>query len=543
MSYSWLKQYPDWVPPIPEVPAHGLGRFLVDTAANHPDYAATTLNGVDITYGQLNQKVNGLAHGLAALGVGRGDRVALVLPNSPTYVIGFYALMKLGAVAVNINVGLRGEELAACLKGSGAGIVISLDIFLDPVLAAARNSGVSFILIHSVFGAEKKINRVSGDPELLIVNDLISAQPDLEPEVEIDPQAPAVLQYTSGTSGRPKAAVLTQAGLVANVVQMNSWVRHATDPGNAALICIIPFFHVFGMAAGMNLSVKRGFRMILVPMFHAMDALAIFDLVKSYRPLSLPLVPALWAALVSSPQVDKHLLAAIEVPSSGGAPLPEWVQERFRELTGRRIIQAYGLSEASSVTHMAPHPAGGPAGSVGLPLPGTVARIVDPASGEEKAAGEIGELVIKGPQVMKEYWRDPDLTEKTLREGWLHTGDIARMDEQGFFYLVDRKDDLIIVSGFNVYPSEVEAVLLRHPAVKDVAVVGVPAGTRGETVAAFVVAQGEETTKAELVAFCREHLPDFKLPRLVTFLPEIPRNPAGKILHRVLRERALKDRT
>ncbi|MBU0515898.1 MAG: AMP-binding protein, partial [Proteobacteria bacterium] len=481
MERPWLKTYPKWVPGSRDYPEISLAQFLIDTAAEHPDYIATTLNEDDISYAQLNEKVNRFAHALAGLGLGKGDRVAFIVPNSPTYVIAYYAVLKLGAVVVNINVMTLGQELTRMLNDCRAKLAVTLDIFAPNIFAVAAETPVEKVVVHSVYGREKTIELGSDDPELLIYSEIVADQSAAEPGLAARGEDVAVLQYTSGTSGPPKAAVLTHRSISANVLQLESWVQEERDLENEAVICIVPFFHVFGMVACMNLAVYMAWRMILVPMFNVLDALPLMEMVKTYRPVSFPAVPSLWATLVSHPSAKEEPFAAILVPTSGGAPLPAWVREKHHQLTGRHILDAYGLSEASSATHMAPYPVGAPPGSIGLPLPDTDVRIVDLDTGQKDLpVGEVGEMIIRGPQITKEYWNNPELTAQALRDGWLHTGDLARMDEQGFFYLVDRKDDLIISRGFNVYPSEVEKALTAHPKIKEAAVVGRQDRLRGE---------------------------------------------------------------
>ncbi len=540
MTGPWVKHYPAGVPEYIDIPDIPLSVFLERTAADHPDYIAATLNEVDLTYDQINDKVNGMAHGLVKLGVKKGDRVALLLPNSPTYIIAFYALMKIGAVAANINVSIHGEELKTLLVDSEARILITLDLFLQNVYQVVADTPVREIIIHSVFGQEKKIDP-GPLPEPRIFNDIVTAHSTEEPGIVCSGDDVAVLQYTSGTTGTPIAAVLPHRNIVASVIQATNWIRLEKDPGNAAVICIIPFFHVFGMSAGLHLSVCCGYRMILVPMFNVFDALPLMKLIEQYRPISLPAVPSLWATLVSSPRIHADHFSSVEAAISGGAPLPTWVSDKYEGLTGKKILEAYGLTEASSATHFTPHPHGAPPGCIGLPLPNTDAKIVDIESGRQECPqGDVGELVVRGPQIMKEYWRKPDLTAAALRQGWLHTGDLARMDVDGFFYLVDRIDDLIISSGFNVYPSEVEKVLFQHPLVKDAAVIGVPARLRGESVVAFVVPEEPDSlTKEDLLDHCRGHMAEYKVPKSIIFRDEIPKNPLGKPLRKMLRAEAV----
>jgi long-chain acyl-CoA synthetase len=539
MSRPWLTHYERRVPhslSYPEVPVH---HFLLQTVERHPEDTAITFNEMHYTYKVLNERVNRFAHALLALGVEKGDRIAFLLVNSPTYVFAFFAAMKLGAVGVNISVGIQGEELARCLKGSGAKVVVTLDLFAQNVYQVIRATEVKSVILHSVFGIEKRMEVKEGLPQPLIFQELVaSIESAGEPKTQVSAGDTAVLQYTSGSTGAPKAATLTHSNLVATLTQSEAWMGVA-GAGNAAVLCIIPFFHVFGMSACLLLSVMKGYRMVLLPRMDLMDILGLMNTLETYRPISFPAVPSLWAAILSlPPEVARKHLTSVQVPVSGGAPLPRQVQERFEELTGRKIIEAYGLSEASSATHMTPSPRGGPWGSIGMPLPDTDARIMDMETGErECSVGEIGELVVKGPQIMQGYWGDKDLTSRSLKDGWLYTRDLARMDRDGVFYLVDRKDDLIISSGFNVYPGQVEDVLRRHAKVKDAAVVGVSDPVKGQAVLAVIVTrEGMAENREEILDYCRDTMPDYRVPKTILFRKEIPRDPAGKLLRRVLKE-------
>jgi long-chain acyl-CoA synthetase len=542
MDKPWLKQYEGRVPyslTYPEVPIH---RFLSNTVDQHPDHVAMTFNEVHFTYRDLNERANRFAHALLKLGVEKGDRVAFLLVNSPTYVFAFFAVTKLGAVVVNLSVGIQGEELARCLNDSGAKAIVTLDLFAQGVYAVIKKTGVKTVILHSVFGLEKKMTLEQGAPQPLLFQELLtSAGTAEEPERRVSPGNVAVLQYTSGSTGAPKAATLTHNNVVSSVLQSETWVG-ISDAGNAAVLCVIPFFHVFGMSACLLISVLKGYRMVLVPRIDPMDVLSLMETLKTYKPLSFPAVPSLWAAILSlPPEVASEHLSSVRVATSGGAPLPRWAHERFEELTGRRIVEAYGLSEASSATHFTPYPRGGPIGSIGVPLPDTEAKIVDSETGSvECGIGEIGELVVKGPQIMQGYWNNEALTSSALRNGWLHTGDLAKMDPEGFFFLADRKDDLIISSGFNVYPAEVEEILRRHPKVKDAAAVGLPDRIKGQAVVMVIaVKPGEEADKQELLKYCKDNMPEYRVPKAILFREEIPRDPAGKILRRIVRQDAL----
>jgi long-chain acyl-CoA synthetase len=539
MEKKWQKKYVNTVPYSLTYPDITLQQFLIKTAGTHPEYLATTLNEVDITYGELNKKANKFAHALQKIGVKKGDRVSLILVNSPTYVIAFFAVLKLGAVVVNLSVATQGEELVSFLNDAGSKIIVTLDLFVQNVYKVVQETMVTHVIIHSLMGLEKNIKLEKGMPDLKILNDLAADEPEDEPESDISSQDLAVLQYTSGATGTPKAVALSHANIVASVCQSEAWVdMEIGDAGNASVICIIPFFHVFGMSTCLLISILKGYRMILIPRFDSFAILPLMKTIEDYRPIFLPAVPSLWAALLSYPDLTAKTLGSIEVATSGGASLPHWVSEKFEELTGRKLMNAYGLSEASSATHCMPYPAGGPRGSIGLPLPDTDAKIVDIEKGDRECEiDEIGELVVKGPQIMAGYWNNPELTARTIRDGWLFTGDMAHMDGNGFFYLVDRKDDLIISSGFNVYPSQIENVLMKNQKVKESAVIGIPDRIKGESIVAIVVLEkGTKAEKEEFIEYCRQRLPDYKIPKRINFRDQIPKNPAGKPLRKILRK-------
>ncbi|MGA2315663.1 MAG: long-chain fatty acid--CoA ligase [Thermodesulfobacteriota bacterium] len=541
MKRPWLKQYERHVLhsiAYPEIPIH---RFLLDTVAKHPNDIAISFNEIQIPYKELNARVNMFALALQKAGVEKGDRIALLLVNSPVYVIAFFAVLKIGAIVVNLNVGIQGEELIRCLNESGAKVVVTMDLFTQNIYKVIKNTRVKTVILHSVMGLEKKMRFDEGVPQPQLFQEVLAAARNTEePPVQVSPGDVAVLQYTSGSTGAPKAATLTHSNVVASVLQSETWIG-IESAGNAAVMCVIPFFHVFGMSACLLLSVLKGYRMVLLPRIDLMDILSLMKTIETYRPISFPAVPSLWGAILSlPPETAMNQLSSIQVATSGGAPLPSWAHERFEKLTGRRIMEAYGLSEASSATHFTPYPRGGPRGSIGVPLPDTEARIMDIETGEREClVSEIGELVVKGPQIMRGYWNNKDLTSAALRNGWFYTGDLARMDQDGFFYIVDRKDDLIISSGFNVYPSQIEEVLEKHPKIKEAAVIGAPDRIKGQTILAVIVLrEGMQGDKEEFLNYCKENMPEYRVPRTILLRDAIPRNPAGKILKRVLKQEA-----
>ncbi|MDP2854226.1 MAG: long-chain fatty acid--CoA ligase [Smithellaceae bacterium] len=539
MKFPWFKHYEQHVPHTIRYPEKPIHHFLTDTVAKHPDDVAMTFNDQDTSYRELNEKVNKFALVLENSGVKKGDRIAFIMVNSPTYVIAFFAAMKLGAIVANISVGISGEELIHCLNNAEVATVITLDLFAPNLYNVVKKTSVKKVILHSVFGLEKKLSLEEGMPHPQVFLELLnSVESAAEPAVEISPRDVAVLQYTSGSTGIPKAATLTHANIVASVIQTNVWMGVA-GAGNAAVMCVIPFFHVFGMSACMLVSVLKGYRMILLPRIDLMDILSLTKMLETYKPISFPAVPSLWTAMMSlPPEAARTHFSSIRVAISGGAPLPPSVHEKYEEITGRKIMEAYGLSEASSATHVTPYPNGAPRGSIGLPLPDTDVKILDMETGRRECrVGEVGELVVKGPQIMQGYWNNPVLTAAVLRDGWFYTGDMARVDEEGYFYLVDRKDDLIISNGFNIYPGQIEDILKLHPKVKDAAVIGIPDRTKGQAVVAVIVLkEGLEGNKEEFLKYCKENMPDYRLPKTILIRDVIPRDPAGKLLRRILKQ-------
>jgi long-chain acyl-CoA synthetase len=519
------------------VPDASLPELLEQTAARRPGSIAITANGSDVSYAELRERVVALASSLRRLGVEAGDRVALVLPNSPAYVMASYAAMRLGAVVVGLNVMLHAPELRRCLESTGAKLAVTLDVFLRGLLDASAGGPLETVVVHRV--SPRPLPPVPAGSSVSVVT--LEEALRLGPAAALGHMPPcgdlAALQHTSGSSRTPRIAALTHRNIVANIAQIERALPHA-DFGNGAVICLIPFFHAFGMVTCLHLPVARGYRMVLVPRFDWSSTAPLIELVERVRPVSFPAVPPLWAAMVSHPESARAPLSTVALPSSGGAPLPSWVQERFEAMTGRRIVEAYGLTEASSTTHLSDGTA--PPGSVGRPLPGTAARIVSvdgAAAQREVPTGELGELEVRGPQVMRGYWGDAEATAGALHDGWLRTGDLARRDAAGFAFIVDRTDDLIVASGRNVVPAAVEAALAEHPAVLDSAVIGQPHNIRGRVVTAFVVRrEGTAASPADLIDWCRGRLMEYEVPRSIVFTDAIPKTPSGKPLRRALRE-------
>lgn len=555
MKPVWLEHYEESVPAELEIPPLTLPDILFETTRELPDRAATSFMGGRLDYRTLSNLVRRLAGALAQLGIKPGDRVALHLPNTPQFIIGLYGILQVGAVAVPINPLYQGEELAFVLRDSGARAVITLsklypnivDVLDDSLplenIIVTRISDyfpTGLRILFSLF-KEKKDGHAyptegtaAGRPVLRLPSLLRAARPVMEPVP--GPEDLAILQYTGGTTGMPKGAMLTHRNLVANVLQGRSWLTSLQE-GGEVFGCAIPFFHVYGLTVALNIPISIGATMVLFPQFIPRDVL---EGISKEKVTFFPAVPAMYVALSHVKGFDNYDLSSIRLYFSGAAPLPPEVKERFEGLAGGRIVEGYGLTEASPITHANPLWGKHKSGSIGVPFPSTVARIVDLEDpSKELPPGEEGELCIQGPQVMKGYWNQPEETAAVLRDGWLHTGDIAKMDEEGYFYIVDRKKDLVIVGGFNVYPREIEDFLYTHPKVKEVAVVGVPHPLRGEELAAYIVLkEGQEATRAEIVRYCRERLHAYKVPRKIQFVDAIPKTLVGKPLRRVIREEA-----
>jgi long-chain acyl-CoA synthetase len=506
--------------------------------------------GARLTYRQLKQHVDMLAAGLHRLGVRRGDRVAIMLPNCPQTVMAYYAVLSLGAVAVMTNPLYVARELEYQWQNAGVKVVIGLDLFWPRFEAVRPRLFLEHIILTGIqdfMPAPKKwltplvlrrrgkwVNVPYGGPvrKLAAVLKMASEPP---PVVNLHPTDLACLQYTGGTTGLPKGAMLTHRNLVASVAQIRAFLLVGHQDAQDTVLGIMPFFHVYGMNGLMNLGVHLAATLVLIPQ---PEVKPIIDAIVAERPTFFTGVPALFVALNNYRGIDQVDLSSIKAMFSGAAPLPVEVMEKFEARTGARIAEAYGMTEASSVTHVNPRHGQRKFGSVGLPIIGTEARIVDvdnPA--RDLSAGEVGELLVKGPQVMQGYWHAPEETAAALLDGWLRTGDMARMDDDGYFYIVDRKKDLILSAGFNVYPREVEEVLYQHPKVLEAAVIGLPNGLRGEKIAAYVTLKpGQTATPAEIRTFCRERLAPYKQPRTVVFRDNLPKSMAGKVLRRQLRE-------
>lgn len=534
----WLQHYDFWVPATANYPRRSLYQVLMIAAANYRDRPATQFLGAQLTYGDIRRQADRLAASLHAAGIRKGDRVGIMLPNCPQYIISFWALMRLSAVVVNFNPLYTAREVEHQAKDSGIRMMITLDSIAPMILALKQDCGMDCVIATTL---EEYSSFPERTPELppgsVSFVDMIGQSPDVKlPPVEVDAENDlAVLQYTGGTTGRSKGAMLTHYNVFANMIQTSLWGGYFTRKGEERVLLIIPMYHIYGMNVGMILAAWNGTQLILLPKF---DVDSLLNAFRDFKPTYFPGVPTLFISLLNHPRAMHSNLDQVRQFNSGSAPLPVEVIHQFEAMTGARLSEGYGLTEASPTTHSTPSLAKRKPGSVGLPFPDTECKIVDILTGDtEIPSGQEGELCIRGPQIMKGYWNRPEETRDTLRDGWLYTGDIARMDEDGFFYIVQRKKDMIIVSGFNVYPGEVEDVLFQHPAIQEAAVIGVPHSYRGEEPKAFVVLKPDAVlTAEELKAFCAERLAKFKVPTQIEFVPGLPKSAVGKVLRRSLRE-------
>ena len=551
----WLRFYATGVPADVTVPSVPVTRLLDDAAADFPDRTAITFFGKKTSYRHLRHDVDLLAGALANMGVTKGDRVALVLPNCPAAVTAFFAILRLGAIVVACNPLYTDSELRHQLSDSGAKVAVVFDGAYTTVDAARPGTAVEHVisvcladflpalkrkLLDLPLGAarekrERLITPLPPGARAIPYSELLAGAPGPADQTPIDPREDlAVLQYTGGTTGRPKGAMLTHRNLVANAHQVRAWDPKA-QPGQETVLCVLPLFHVYGLMLCVVTGVLLAGTLALLPTF---DPDLVLDAIKHERPTVFPGVPPIYAKLLEHPKIGKYDLRSIRTCISGAMRLPVDTIDAFQKRTGGRLVEGYGMTESSPVTLANPLNFNARPGTIGLPFPNTHVKVVDEFRQDRVLPiGAAGEIVVFGPQLFQGYWNQPEETALALRNGWLYTGDIGVMSPDGFVTLIDRKRDVVIASGFSIYPSEIEDVLREHPAVYDAAVIGVPDPYRGETVKACIqLAEGQTVTAEELDAFCHHHLAPYKVPKIFAFRPDLPRNMLGKVLRRVLRE-------
>ena len=566
MEKPWLACYDMGVPNTIAYPHATLSMMFETMSRKYPSRAAAKLVlrylgplalGGTLTYAQLHTEVDRFASALHGLGVRKGDRVALMLPNLPQFVIAFYGTVRLGAVVVSTNPTYTSREMAHQFVDAGAETVVLLSPYYRKLKDIQARTSIKRTIIADVTEYASTLTSVLSQRQLrragLMVDvpaaadvyhfrQLLAQHDETPPAVEIKPDDTAIFQYTGGTTGVPKAAMLTHRNLVVNTLQVRNWLSNLEE-GKERVMGAIPFFHVYGMTVAMSLAIATAGTLVILPNPRPIDG--VMRAIHNEQATLFPGVPAMYIGIVNHPQVSRYNLRSVKACISGSAPLPMEVQLKFDEITGGRLVEGYGLTEAAPVTHCNPIYGTRKAGSIGLPFPDVDAKIMDHEKRVEQPVGEQGELWVKGPQVMPGYWNQPDETAKTITpDGWLRTGDIARVDADGYFYIVDRLKDMINVAGYKVVPREVEEVLYQHAKVQEAVVAGVPDPYRGETVKAYIVLKaGETATVEELTKWCAEQLAPYKVPKRIEFRSELPKTVVGKFLRRVLVEEEQKNAT
>lgn len=545
----WLEKYPDEIPSTLNYDSHPVQDYLKKVAEENPHKVAIHFMGKELTYKEVYDSAMKLAGYLQEIGIEKNDRVAIMLPNIPQSVISYYGILFAGGIVVQTNPLYMERELEYQMKDSGAKAIIVMDILYLRVTKVMPQTELQHVIVTAIkdflpFPKNLVYPFIQKKQYGIVVNVKHEGNNHLLTEILKQPKRKvtefefsfeedlALLQYTGGTTGFPKGVMLTHRNLVANATMCGAWL-YKSKPGQEIVLGILPFFHVYGMTTVLILSVMQGNKMVLLPKF---DAETTLKTIQKQRPTLFPGAPTIYIGLLNHPDLKKYDLSSIDSCISGSAALPVEVQQKFEEVTGGKLVEGYGLTESSPVTHAnfvwdRPRIKG----SIGVPWPDTDAAIFSMQTGERLPPGEVGEIAVKGPQVMKGYWNRPEDTAETLKDGWLLTGDLGYMDEDGYFYVVDRKKDMIIAGGFNIYPREIEEVLYEHPAIQEVVAAGIPDPYRGETVKAYIVLkEGANVTEKELDEFARKHLAAYKIPRVYEIREELPKTAVGKILRRVL---------
>jgi len=553
----WLKFYPEGVAQSLEVPRTSVQSFLIESARKYPRSTALEYQGNKISYARLNEFSNQFANGLTSLGLTKGSKIAIILPNIPQFVICFWGALKAGLTIVPCNPLYREREIEFQLKDSEADAIVVLnnvynenDFYSSFEKVRPRLTKIKHVFVTSLTdflpsikkqlaGPVKKIQTLSKPDTTSLVSFLANnSKSEPIPTPLVPEEDLAVIQYTGGTTGISKGAMLTHINLVSNAIMLSKWENGGSSD---RMLGVTPFFHTYGLTVCLISPTISGMEIVLLPSFHVKEVL---ETISKHKITTFPGVATMYIAIMNYPELQKYSVGSIRRCVSGAMALPLEVKKKFDSVTGGNLVEGYGLTEASPVTHCNPIGKGAivKSGSIGIPIIGTDAKIVDSETGLiDLPMGETGELAVKGPQVMKGYWKNPGETANVMRDGWLLTGDIARMDEDGYFYIVDRKKDMILVSGFNVWPREVEEVLYSHPAVKEAAAVGVRDDFRGEAVKAFVVLKDNSNNPGAdaLRDYCKTQLAPYKVPKIIEFRDELPKSLIGKILRRKLREEAM----
>lgn len=555
---QWLSLYPKEIPTTVTYEKIPIQSYLTKAYENSPDKTAIHFMGKNITYREFYTSALKFANYLRSIGIEKGDRVAIMLPNCPQSAIAFFGTLYSGAIVVQTNPLYTERELKYQMINSGAKAIIALDILYPRIVNVVNETSLEHVIITGIkdylpfpknliypfiqkkeYGISVKVEH-RGIYHLYTEIMKIANDNPIHAEFNFDEDI-ALLQYTGGTTGPPKGVMLTHRNLVSNTAMCESWL-YKSKRGEEVVLGMLPFFHVYGMTTVLVLTVMMNNKMVLMP---KPDMDLALKTIEKHKTTLFPGAPTMYIGLLNHPDIAKYDLSSITACISGSATLPIEVKEKFEAVTGGKLVEGYGLTETSPVTHANFVWSGNEnneKGSIGVPWPDTDACILGPETTEPLAIGEVGEIAVKGPQVMKGYWEMPEETDSTFRDGWFLTGDLGYMDEKGRFYIVDRKKDMIIASGFNIYPREVEEVLYEHEAILECVVAGVPDPYRGETVKAYIVLkEGATVTEEALNAFCRKQLASFKVPRLYEFRDELPKTAVGKILRRTLIEEEKKN--
>jgi len=547
-SKPWLAHYDKGVPESVDYEETCIPEFLNRSARDFPDNMALLFQGYRMTYRELAEMIDRFAACLTGLGIKKGDSVAILLPNVIPCVVSYYAILKIGGIAVMNNPLYTDRELEHQFNDSGAKLLITLDLLGNRMIDLRPKTGIREIIYTSIgdylpfpknllfplVGKKKGLKAdVKQAANIYKWKEVLASVAAKLPEVALSFDDTAMYQYTGGTTGLSKGVMLTHGNLSKQVQHIRAWFP-TFNPGEEIMLGALPYFHVFGLSVAMNFAIFMGWGDILVPKPQPEQLL---ETIGKFKPTFAPLVPTMYIGMLAHPSINQTDLSCIKGCFSGSAPLPVEVIRDFETKTGAIIVEGFGMTESSPVTHINPFNGQRKVGSIGLPISDTRCRIVDLDDGvTDKSVGESGELLVKGPQVMKGYWNKPEATAETITDGWLHTGDIAKMDEEGYFYIVDRKKDMIISGGYNVYPRDIEEVFFENPKVQEAAALGVPHPKRGEQVKVYVVLkEGESATEEELLEFCKGKLAAYKLPTMIEFRDELPKTNVGKVLKKNLR--------
>lgn len=552
-SRPWLEHYPEGISVDITYDEKPLYQYLLDSGEQHKKMKALYFQGKEMNYGELVSETKKMAEYLQQTGLKKGDRVAIMLPNCPQAVIMYYAAMLAGGIVVQVNPLYTERELQYQLVDSGSTYIVCLDILFPRVSKVKAETDLKHVIVTKIAEylpfpknliypfiqkRQYKISvKVTPTEDTHVWKSIIHHGNENYQPIDVDPTKDlALLQYTGGTTGKPKGVMLTHYNLVSNVQMCSAWM-YKLEKNTETILGVLPFFHVYGMTTVMNLSIMIGANIILLPKFDAKEVLKTIDKLK---PTVFPGAPTIYIGLLNHPDINKYDLSSVKACISGSAALPLEVQQQFEEVTSGRLVEGYGLTETSPVTHANFIWDKRINGSIGVPWPNTDSKIVKIGTLEELKIGEVGEIAVRGPQVMKGYWNNEEATKRTLLDEWILTGDLGYMDEDGYFYVVDRKSDMIIAGGFNVYPREVEETLYEFPGVQEAAVIGIPDKYRGETVKAVIVTKGgNKLDEKALEAHCRKNLASYKIPRKYEYRTELPKTIIGKVLKRELIEESI----